>query len=82
MRIGTAAISSHGRTRAAVARRPATAGSEAVNGPVAEGSVPGSVAAGRLDLLAVLVDDLLGDVRRHVLVVVERRGERAAALGQ
>ena len=45
-------------------------------------SVPGDVPAGRLDLLAVRLDHLLGDVPGHVLVVVERRGERAAALGQ
>ena len=80
MTMGTAAISNHGRRRAAVPRRPATSGSEAVNEAIATGSVPGSVAAGRVDGLPVLVDDLLGDVRRHVLVVVERRRERAATL--
>src|SRR5688572_24103488 len=32
--------------------------------------------------LAVLLDDLLRDVARHVLVVVEDRGERATPVGQ
>ena len=45
-------------------------------------SVPRAVPAGRLELLAVGLDHLLGDVAGHVLVVIERRRERAAALGQ
>ena len=45
-------------------------------------SVSGGVPPGRLDLLAVGVHHLFGDVPRHVVVVVEGGGERATTLGQ
>src|SRR6185436_2637353 len=46
------------------------------------GSSVAAVAAARLELLAVRRDDLLGDMGRHVVVVVEGRAERPAAVGQ
>ena len=48
----------------------------------AAGLVPAGVAAGRLGELLVLGDDLVGDVRGHVLVVIERGRERAAPVRQ
>ena len=48
---------------------------------VGQASVP-AVPSGRLELLAVGVHHLLGDVAGHVVVVIERRRERAAALGE
>jgi hypothetical protein len=43
---------------------------------------PPLLLVGRLDFLAVSLDHLLGDVRWHVLVVVQGGGERTPAAGQ
>ena len=50
--------------------------------PVRQPSVVSAVTPGSLDIPAVSIDDLLCDVAGHIVVVVERRAERAATVGQ